>query len=340
MTSVNDSEIIENKIFDGGIKNYVVPTQQSTMATEEPSGTNTHNKDLCVIMDRCCASGVSALSLNEPATAAVQVAAAAAAGTAAATIAITQHNQHNNNQHQQQQQQQQPQPNVNKTNEFKNNATVKNIVMKSKRRRRKSSKQKSNTKPYKKTNWKFQVIRSRNSSGGNGSGCVGGSGSGAGIIGGSGGGRSTGRRGDNNGIGSLSTLVPYNTNKFLMEEHMPELTSVRNRDSSFSVDSDENVYNDDEFLSKEFSSVYENARTERLEGMSKQQLIQEYLQLEANYDKLSKNLGAKKCYFDNAKEVQQAKNFECQNIIRKLEERVKELSAENLGKSSTLNGSW
>lgn len=185
-----------------------------------------------------------------------------------------------------------------------------NAKPRGKRRRRKSnrSKQKSNNKPYKKSNWKFQMPRTR-------------------LYG----------AGDEPG---LSSLVPYNTNKFLMEEHMPEAIlgrvspSGRTRNSSFSVDSEDyfNALPEDEeaFLTKEFSSVYETARAERLDGMSKNQLIKEYLQLEANYDKLSKTLGARVSLDVDAK----AKDFESKNVICRLEERVKQLTEENLGKST------
>ncbi|KAJ6638804.1 Protein HEXIM1 [Pseudolycoriella hygida] len=133
---------------------------------------------------------------------------------------------------------------------------------------------------------------------------------------------------------SASNLVPYNTNKFLMEEHMPILGRVspsgRTRNSSFSVDSEDyfNALPEDEeaFLTKEFSSVYETVQSERLDGMSKNQLIREYLQLEANYDKLSKTLGARVSLDVDAK----AKDFESRNVISHLEERVKQLTDENL----------
>lgn len=208
--------------------------------------------------------------------------------------------------------------NLNGTNGGAGNHLARN---KGKRRRRKSKQKTNNVKPFKKSNWKFQIaprppqqasvqrqIRADD-------------GSGASVV--------------------LSTLVPYNTNKFLMEEHMPELPAngVRTRDSSFSIDdSEENNYfnalpeDEEEFLTKEFSSVYEDARSERLDGMSKSQLIREYLQMEANYDKLSQNLGDRKCNDDNAKEQLQARNYERENIICRLEDRVKELAAENLGK--------
>lgn len=208
--------------------------------------------------------------------------------------------------------------NLNATNGGAGTHLAKN---KGKRRRRKSKQKTNNVKPFKKSNWKFQIaprppqqtsvqrqIRVDD-------------GSGASV--------------------GLSTLVPYNTNKFLMEEHMPVLPAngVRTRDSSFSIDdSEENNYfnalpeDEEEFLTKEFSSVYEVARSERLDGMSKSQLIREYLQMEANYDKLSQNLGDRKCDDDNANEQQQAQNYERENIICRLEDRVKELAAENLGK--------
>lgn len=270
MTELTAPDLIENAILVG-TKNDVVPSvQQPTMATEDPSGPHTLN-DYSMVLDSCGAGGVSALSLNDNAPVAATVTA-----TATATS-----------------------PNMNIANDTSTiNEQCKDMAVKMGnvrgKRRRKKSKQKTNNKPYKKSNWKF-MTRSRHISTGG--------------------------------------MVPYNTNKFLMEEHMPDagrLTpSGRHRDSSFSVDSDENIYNEEEFLSKEFSSVYEDARSERLENMTKQQLIQEYLQMEANFDKLNKTMGARKSDYDNAKEVQHVKHFETQDVIRKLEDKVKELTVEN-----------
>lgn len=98
------------------------------------------------------------------------------------------------------------------------------------------------------------------------------------------------------------TQAPFNNNQFLMEIHKPEpennfhlfrTPSARTRDSSFSVDSEENYFfslpeDEEEYLTKEFSSVYEDAQSERLSNMSKNELIQEYLLLEAKYDNLIK----------------------------------------------------
>ncbi|XP_074103761.1 uncharacterized protein LOC141530515 [Cotesia typhae] len=109
--------------------------------------------------------------------------------------------------------------------------------------------------------------------------------------------------------------APYNTTQFLMDDHndLPNLeqklagsnTEVqkiiqkpvisRTRDSSFSVDSDEEYFysspeDEEEFLTKEFSSAYEDLHAERLSALSKSELIQEYIQLEAKLDILSKRL--------------------------------------------------
>lgn len=98
------------------------------------------------------------------------------------------------------------------------------------------------------------------------------------------------------------THAPFNNNQFLMEIHKPEpensfhilrTPSARTRDSSFSVDSEDNYFfslpeDEEEYLTKEFSSVYEDAQSERLSNMSKDDLIQEYLLLEAKYDNLIK----------------------------------------------------
>lgn len=285
MANVNVLNSNKNEFFIGTQNDVVSVQQQITMVTDEPSDGRSVNNNVIVVeqMDNCGAAvGVSALSLNEHGNVPAEPTAAAA------TVLVAAGGDNNN---------------------AAGNPAAK---LRGKRRRRKT-KSKSNGavggKPYRKSNWKFQMPRSR-------------------------------RQGDEV---ILSALVPYNTNKFLMEEHMAEYslgnyspTAVgRNRDSSFSYDSaDENIYfnampdDEEEFLTKEFKSVYEDARSERLDGMSKTQLIHEYLQLEANYDKLSKNLDRRKC--EDEREVELA-NSESRSVITKQDERIKELLAENLG---------
>lgn len=113
------------------------------------------------------------------------------------------------------------------------------------------------------------------------------------------------------------THAPFNNNQFLMEIHKPEpennfhilqTPSARTRDSSFSIDSEDNYFfslpeDEEEYLAKEFSSVYEDAQSERLSNMSKNDLIQEYLLLEAKYDNLVKrNDHAKPRYVEEDKD--------------------------------------
>ena len=77
--------------------------------------------------------------------------------------------------------------------------------------------------------------------------------------------------------------TPYNTTQFLMEDHKvdtPDLSSMQvARDSSDELVED-NMDNDGEFLERDFSAVYEEVQSERLESMSKEQLVSEVLELQ------------------------------------------------------------
>lgn len=133
------------------------------------------------------------------------------------------------------------------------------------------------------------------------------------------------------------TLVPCNTNQFLMEDHdvpQPRIPSARTRDSSFSVDSEDNYFmslpeDEEDFLIKEFSSVYEDAQCERLNAMTKNELIQECILMESRLDHLTKTIR-------NAKSERMHKQSgnECDAATsEKLQEqaaRIQELLAENL----------
>lgn len=185
-----------------------------------------------------------------------------------------------------------------------------NYPVKIKRKRRRG-KPKSNSKPYKKSNWKFQKPHCQQSRLCDSGAC--------------------GRSGMRSKLVRSRSIVPYNTNDFLMEEHMAEVPGVlltpsgRTRDSSFSVDSEDNYFfslpeDEEEFLTKEFANVYERARVERLESMSKQELIEECLQLEHKYAdgpglQISTNGGN-----------------DFMSRIRTLEERIRDLTSENIGK--------
>ncbi|CAH1958192.1 unnamed protein product [Acanthoscelides obtectus] len=103
--------------------------------------------------------------------------------------------------------------------------------------------------------------------------------------------------------------APHNSNQFLLEDHgsiedldenfkntdqVSTSTITRTRDSSFSGDSDGEFYSspDDEeqFLIKDFDDQYESLHAERLQSLSKEELVEEYLQLENKLDQLSKRL--------------------------------------------------
>lgn len=110
-------------------------------------------------------------------------------------------------------------------------------------------------------------------------------------------------------------VAPNNTTQFLMEDHNdleqldvhlkppatnPECSNTNNRpararDSSFSVDSEEDYFysspeDEEEFLTKEFSNTYEDLHAERLSSMPKAQLVEEYMELEHKIDVLETKL--------------------------------------------------
>ncbi|XP_068200194.1 protein HEXIM2-like [Palaemon carinicauda] len=99
-------------------------------------------------------------------------------------------------------------------------------------------------------------------------------------------------------------VAPFNTTQFLMAEYdqLQDTDIVvrprRHRDSSFSVDSDDqnNFYSspedEDEFMAREFWNAYEDVHAERLDTMTKAQLVQEYLALEEKVDLLERQLRA------------------------------------------------
>lgn len=299
MATVEALNTVKSEIF-GELQNDVVPLQQTTMATEtlfEQSGDGTKQNNFN--SDDC---GTKIISTVDPIT-------SGPAGVSA--LSLNEKNVGTDN----------PcnsLPSIFCQTPMNNNNNGKN---KGKRRRRKT-KSKGNGggggtggggcgsgPPYRKSNWKFQ--------------------------------RSILMRSDSDG--HPLNQAPCNTNKFLMEEHMPEMRRHRNKDSSFSADTEENPFQsmseDEEFLTKEFSSVYEDARRERLEGMSRTQLIHEYLQLEANYDRLSKNLQGSQPqnqrWDDDESQSQNAEMCQLeinQSVIGRMEDQIKELTAENLGK--------
>ncbi|XP_001600696.3 protein HEXIM2 [Nasonia vitripennis] len=168
--------------------------------------------------------------------------------------------------------------------------------------------------------------------------------------------------------------APYNTTQFLMEDHndLPDLDEKiagaatgtagaaaavaamaaevhnhfskpiapsRTRDSSFSVDSDEDYFysspeDEEEFLTKEFSSAYEDLHAERLGALTKTELIQEYIQLEAKVDLLTKRLRSKsgqqqQQQQESAEASEPSRDSETAKKLKVCQQRVDELLQQN-----------
>ncbi|ESO86836.1 hypothetical protein LOTGIDRAFT_128589 [Lottia gigantea] len=103
-------------------------------------------------------------------------------------------------------------------------------------------------------------------------------------------------------------VAPYNTTQFLMEDHIqseasPDLLDVENGENinsslrdSFHSDADGSsdleygADEDETFLAKEFSEAYDNIHAERLQTMSKEQLVKDYVELERKVETLEKKL--------------------------------------------------
>lgn len=151
------------------------------------------------------------------------------------------------------------------------------------------------------------------------------------------------------------TQAPYNTTQFLMDDHsdLPDLEQKlseaaslevatlfqkplappRTRDSSFSVDSDEDYFysspeDEEEFLTKEFSNAYEDLHAERLNNLSKSQLVQEYLQLEARMDVLSKRQRSKTFHQMEERDAEN-KDSETAKKLKLCQQRIDDLLQQN-----------
>ncbi|XP_068982344.1 protein HEXIM1 [Bombus flavifrons] len=153
--------------------------------------------------------------------------------------------------------------------------------------------------------------------------------------------------------------APYNTTQFLMDDHsdLPDLDQklseaasselpatfqkpsapTRTRDSSFSVDSDEDYFysspeDEEEFLTKEFSTAYEDLHAERLSTLSKSELIQEYLQLEAKVDLLTKRLRGKNFHQTEQRDLESNSSSTDSESAKKLkicQQRIDDLMQQN-----------
>ena len=171
--------------------------------------------------------------------------------------------------------------------------------------------------------------------------------------------------------------APFNSTQFLMNDHAPEAVRqlesnlevikkdtieqnneneddvdysilerpvrriTRARESSFSIDSDEDYYysspeDEEEFMNKEFIKDYDSCRNDRLVGMSKAELINEYLQMEQKIEALEKRLSNNDQEKTNTKETMAATIKEFQSEIQRLEsENIKLKNKKNCSSCSS-----
>lgn len=122
---------------------------------------------------------------------------------------------------------------------------------------------------------------------------------------------------------NIKPEAPYNSNRFLIEDHgnleeiderlksNDQFPPTRTRDSSFSVDSDGEFYStpddEEEFLIKDFDDQYESLQHERLNSMSKSELIEEYLLLMSKTEKLNKRFKSRDEENELIKEIERLK---------------------------------
>lgn len=102
--------------------------------------------------------------------------------------------------------------------------------------------------------------------------------------------------------------APFNTTQFLIDDHITYQSvlspcghdEVRHgKDPSTSCDSSEDYESTDEekkFIARQFSETYDNIHAERLQSMSKECLIKEYIELESQLEQIQNKLKENETY--------------------------------------------
>ena len=145
---------------------------------------------------------------------------------------------------------------------------------------------------------------------------------------------------------SGQAMAPYNTTQFLMDQHdsmdasqleeglgveggdppAPRAPRVSGEGGSGSVESSDEYYdspNDEEiFLQKDFTEAYENYHAERLQSLTKDELIKEHLELEAKIERMEKRTKEKEKKNNNDPQLE---------LTKSLEAEIKRLKEENVG---------
>lgn len=143
-------------------------------------------------------------------------------------------------------------------------------------------------------------------------------------------------------------VAPYNTTQFLMDDHgradpnigdglLNRNNSRESTDGSGSTsDSSEEMNSEEEeFLEKEFAETYDNMHAERLQKMSKDELIKDYIEMETKLDRLQKRLERRNRRINDTADDSSAslssggEEFVDMDVVRKLEAEQEKLKNEN-----------
>lgn len=146
-------------------------------------------------------------------------------------------------------------------------------------------------------------------------------------------------------LGIVKPEAPHNDNQFLLEDHggFEELDErlrhidqastaslSRTRDSSFSVDSDGEEFfsspgdDDTQYFMQEFDDQYQTMKIERLQEMTKQELVERYIALETSATQSStellKMISTLKLEIENKNEEKEALKREIELLKAQIEE--------------------
>ena len=142
-------------------------------------------------------------------------------------------------------------------------------------------------------------------------------------------------------------IAPYNTTQFLMDEHDTFEPDLRDLNLDHYTESPvvnlprsdgeemESFTSEESFYEKDFSEMYETTHAETLHSMSKEELIENYLELERKVEFLEKEVRAKRSSCSISSEGSTNSNPEQSNIGehseigRELIERNRKLEQEN-----------
>lgn len=149
---------------------------------------------------------------------------------------------------------------------------------------------------------------------------------------------STLNEGHTKGQNEVSNVEDEDSVDITMEER-PLRRITRARESSFSIDSDEDYYysspeDEEEFMSREFIKDYDNLRNDRLIDMSKAELINEYLQMEDKIEALEKRLSrqssqTEQIQVENTVKEEDSSKKAMEDTIQKFQNEIKRLESEN-----------